>query len=205
MKKLLISLVLLIFNLNTGYAQAPINVEITGECDPASGTYTFNGLLNGKNNYVRTIIIDGETIVVGVGFDGTKWVLYANNDLTDPGFDNIAVPNESLPPFIGWVQNGCFDGTMIITQSLNSLQIDYSSEIVTLFPNPSPSYVMIENKQGSNDIFNYKIYDLTGRVVTENKSNFNEMLLIDYLTAGTYVIEIRFKNGMSVTKRLIKN
>ncbi len=50
MKKIIFILVLIISFQNNINAQSPINVIITGECSNASGTYTYNGLVNGKNN-----------------------------------------------------------------------------------------------------------------------------------------------------------
>lgn len=205
MKKLLYNLSLAIFCYTFGHAQSPLNVEITGECALASGIYNFNGLVNGKNNYVQTIIDNGESFIIGVGFDGTKWVLYANGDLTDPGFDNIAVPAGLLPPFIGWIRNGCLDGTMIINQSLSDNDITTNTKAIILYPNPCSNAIFIDNKQNSDILFEYKIYDLTGRLISRSISKYNEMILINDLTAGNYLIQIKDKNGLLVTKRFLKN
>lgn len=76
MKKIIFIFLLIISFQNNLNAQNPINVIITGECSYASGTYTYNGQVNGKNNYTQTFVIDGESVVIGVGFDNVKWVLY---------------------------------------------------------------------------------------------------------------------------------
>ena len=76
MKKKIFILLLIISFQNNLNAQNPINVIITGECSRFSGTYTYNGLVNGKNNYTQTFIIDVESVVIGVGFDNIKWVEY---------------------------------------------------------------------------------------------------------------------------------
>lgn len=182
-------------------AQEPINVSVTGDCSDVSGVYTFNGVLNGKNNYVSTFEIDGETITIGVGFDGVKWVLYAEGDLADTGYQNIAVPNTMLPPFIGWTKTQCEEGTMIITQNLG---ISASLEFNTiLYPNPSKDYFLLQNKTNADDNFQYQIIDLSGRITQEGKGSLNENIAITKLLSGNYFVRFTFDNNVIVTKKLI--
>ena len=158
-------------NLN---AQAPLNLIITGECSNVSGTYIFNGLVNGKNNYTQTFTIDGESIVIGLGFDNTKWVLYAEGDLTDDGFSNIAVPAGLLPPFTGWVNTGCTDGTMIIQQNLSTNEINDFEKNTLLYPNPASNYISVKNMYSNDYTIKYTILDLTGRIINSGNTKFSE-------------------------------
>ncbi len=199
MKK--ITLLLLLAFTSIIYAQDPIYVTITGECSDVTGTYTFNGLVNGKNNYVQSFTIAGTTIVIGVGFDGIKWVLYANGDITDDGFDNIAVPDGLLPPFIGWVNSQCADGTMTISQVLN-VDENYLKNII-IYPNPSSDFVIVENSK-DNSSFDYKIVDLTGRVVAIGKSKFNDKISVETLSIGNYLIQIKNEIGQTFNKKFVK-
>ena len=201
MKK--ITLIILLAFTTIIYAQDPIDVVITGECAEVSSTYFYNGLVNGKNNYVQSFVIGGVSLVIGVGFDGTKWVLYANGDITDDGFDNIAVPVGLLPPSIGWVNTGCLDGTMTINQVLNVNENNFKN--ITLYPNPSTNYITIENTNDTNSTFEYKIYDLTGRIVSLGNSKYNDKIVIESLTIGNYLIQIKEDNGAIFNQKIIKN
>ncbi|WP_395063739.1 T9SS type A sorting domain-containing protein [Flavobacterium sp.] len=204
MKKIILILVVIFFNQNTANAQAPINVVITGDCVDVSGTYSYTGLVNGKNNYAQTFNFGGTPIVIGVGYDGVKWVLYADGDLTDDGFSNSAVPAGLLPPFTGWVHTGCADGTMVINQTLSSNDVDNFDKNISLYPNPSTNTIIIANNKGMNDVFNYKILDLTGRIVSYGTSRYDEKINIDNITNGNYIVEIKTQDDQAVSKRLIK-
>lgn len=186
-------------------AQSPINVVITGDCSVYSGTYTFNGLVNDKNNYTQTFEIEGENIVIGVGFDNTKWVLYADGDLTDDGFSNIAVPTGLLPPFTGWVSTQCENGIMIIEQDLSTNDFDNLNNSILVYPNPTTNFITITSKQNSVENFIYRIFDITGRVITSGNSKFTEQINVDLLNNGSYLIQLETENGNKSTKKFIKN
>jgi hypothetical protein len=205
MKKIIFILLLIISFQNNLNAQNPINVIITGECSYVSGTYTYNGLVNGKNNYTQTFVIDGESVVIGVGFDNVKWVLYADGDLTDDGFSNIAVPTGLLPPFTGWVNTGCLDGTMIIDQNLSTNDFESFNGKILIYPNPTNNFITIKNEENSSEYFKYKIFDLTGRNIISGNSKFNEQINVESLTIGNYLIQLETENGQKLTKKLIKN
>ncbi|GAA4080006.1 hypothetical protein GCM10022389_27660 [Flavobacterium cheonanense] len=205
MKKIIFIFLLIISFQNNLNAQNPINVIITGECSYASGTYTYNGQVNGKNNYTQTFVIDGESVVIGVGFDNVKWVLYAEGDLTDDGFSNIAVPTGLLPPFTGWVNTGCLDGTMIIDQNLSTNDFESFNGKILIYPNPTNNFITIKNKENSSEYFKYKIFDLTGRNIISGNSKFNEQINVESLTIGNYLIQLETENGQKSTKKLIKN
>lgn len=202
MKKLLLILFFGLINQNVINAQEPLNVVITGDCLDASGIYEFNGLVNGKNNYVHTFVIDGVNFVAGVGFDGTKWVLYANGDLTDTGYENIAVPIGMLPPFIGWYGTGCIDGTMTISQSLSINNTKIATNI-SVYPNPSTHFIVVENSKNNNNQFDYNILDITGRNVFSGNANYNEKIYTESLTKGNYILELKDTEGQIFNKKLI--
>ena len=209
MKKIIYILFLsVLFYQNNLTAQSPINVIITNECDILSGSYLFNGLVNGKNNYTLTINDMGYIYVIGVGFDNIKWVLYLDGDLTDYGFSNSAVPSGVLPPFSGWVpfaDNCDSTGTMIIEQSLSTIDIEGFNKKTLIFPNPSMSFITIQNKESSSESFEYKIVDFTGRNVKSGNSKFNQKIDIESLKNGNYIIQIETDKGEKLIEKLIKN
>ena len=197
-----------LFYQNNLTAQSPINVIITNICSDVSGSYLFNGLVNGKNNYTLTINDMGYIYVIGVGFDNIKWVLYLDGDLTDYGFSNSAVPSGVLPPFSGWVpfaDNCDSTGTMIIEQSLSTIDIEGFNKKTLIFPNPSMSFITIQNKESSSESFEYKIVDFTGRNVKSGNSKFNQKIDIESLKNGNYIIQIETDKGEKLIEKLIKN
>ncbi len=209
MKKYIYILFLsVLFYQNNLTAQSPINVIITNICSDVSGSYLFNGLVNGKNNYTLTINDMGYIYVIGVGFDNIKWVLYLDGDLTDYGFSNSAVPSGVLPPFTGWVPvavNCDSTGTMTIEQSLSTIDIEGFNKKTLIFPNPSMSFITIQNKESSSESFEYKIVDFTGRNVKSGNSKFNQKIDIESLKNGNYIIQIETDKGEMLTEKLIKN
>ena len=209
MKKIIYILFLsVLFYQNNLTAQSPINVIITNICSDVSGSYLFNGLVNGKNNYTLTINDMGYIYVIGVGFDNIKWVLYLDGDLTDYGFSNSAVPSGVLPPFSGWVpfaDNCDSTGTMIIEQSLSTIDIEGFNKKTLIFPNPSMSFITIQNKESSSESFEYKIVDFTGRNVKSGNSKFNQKIDIESLKNGNYIIQIETDKGEKLIEKLIKN
>jgi len=209
MKKIIYILFLsVLFYQNNLTAQSPINVIITNICSDVSGSYLFNGLVNGKNNYTLTINDMGYIYVIGVGFDNIKWVLYLDGDLTDYGFSNSAVPSGVLPPFTGWVpfaDNCDSTGTMIIEQSLSTIDIEGFNKKTLIFPNPSMSFITIQNKESSSESFEYKIVDFTGRNVKSGNSKFNQKIDIESLKNGNYIIQMETDKGEMLTEKLIKN
>jgi hypothetical protein len=204
MKKSFLILCCIFFIKNFAQAQSAINVTITGECAPTSATYLYNGLVNGKNNYAVTLIIDSVSTVFAVGFDGIKWVLYIDGDITDDGFSNIAVPAGLLPPFTGWVATQCNTGTMVISQVVAVNDANNFEKNVMIYPTPSANYIIIENTKDANNIFEYKILDLVGKTITSENSMYNTKIMIENLVSGSYIIQINDTNGRIANKKLVK-
>lgn len=204
MRKIIFIIMLIISFQNNLNAQSPINVIITGDCSDVSGSYTFNGVVNGKNNYTKTFVIDGESIVFGVGFDNTKWVLYTDGDLTDDGFSNIAVPPGLLPPFTGRVNIQCENGTMIIEQNLSTNDFENFNSKILVYPNPTNNFITIKSKKKSAENFRYKIFDITGRNVINGNSKFNEQINVESLNIGNYIIQLETENGQKSTEKITK-
>lgn len=126
-------------------------------------------------------------------------------DLTDDGFSNTAVPTGLLPPFTGWVNTGCLDGTMIIDQNLSTNDFESFNGKILIYPNPTNNFITIKNKENSSEYFKYKIFDLTGRNIISGNSKFNEQINVESLTIGNYLIQLETENGQKSTKKLIKN
>ncbi len=203
MKKTILIIFLVVFQLQVN-AQSAIDVVITGDCSPFSGTYQFNGLVNGKNNYVQTFMVDSEPQIVAVGFDNSQWVLYGNGDLTDYGFSNIAVPEGNLPPYVGWVNTQCQSGTMTINLNLAVVDQNNFEKNVMLVPNPAQQYLTIAQSNNDGTALQYEIVDIMGRIVSKGASQFGNHISIEKLPNGLYTVKIKNKTGQVTSKKLIK-
>ncbi len=203
MKKTALILFLIVFQFQAS-AQSDIDVVITGDCSPFSGTYQFNGLVNGKNNYVQTFLVGSEPQIVAVGFDSSQWVLYGNGDLTDFGFSNIAVPEGNLPPYVGWVNTQCESGTMTINLNLAVVDQNNFEKNVMLVPNPAQQHLTIAQRSNDGTILQYEIVDIMGRIVSKGASQFATPISIENLANGLYSVKIKNKTGQVISKKLIK-
>jgi hypothetical protein len=149
-------------NITISKTEAPILDVITisisgGPCDFLDGFYSNNGLLNGKNTYVFT-----ENSFYGIAFDGTKWVLYANNNIAFAGFENLNVSADLTPPLTGWTASMC-SGSLSIQLGVNACYNDTISDL--------------ENIATGNDIKFYS--EATGGSALDN---------IDVVTSGNYYV-----------------
>ncbi len=208
-KKYLSFFVLYIFIKITLHAQEPIIVSITEDCNPVSGNFNFDSILNGKNNYLNQIIntSTGEITIIEIGFDGIKWVLYTENDLTDIGFYNLNIPNNLLPPNTGWQVFDCDNGTMSIiggaTISILENQIENSLKI---YPNPTNGNSTIRILSDF-DIQSVAILNTLGvniqQIITRSITN-NIIIQLLERKKGLFYLRIKYINGnIKITKIII--
>lgn len=92
-----------------------------------------------------------------------------------------------------------------VTNALGISEIDISKTKISTYPNPANNFITIQNRQNLTDNFEYKILDLTGRIVKNGYSNFNEQINIESLTNGNYIIQIQTDSNQNFTQKFIKN
>ena len=126
------------------------------------------------------VVISGKNVILR--FNGTTWVL------------QTTYPNGNPVPAL---QDVC--------GSLSVSEIENNENKISIFPNPTNNFITIQNRQNLIDNFEFKIVDLTGRIVKNGNSKFNEQINIEGLTSGNYVIQIQTENGEKFTEKLIKN
>jgi hypothetical protein len=88
-----------------------VNIDVTysGNCASLNGTYINSGLLNGYYDF-QLIYIMG---VFHISYDGTKWVLWENHDISNTGFMSSSNASNGLyPPTTGWIPTGCEAGDL---------------------------------------------------------------------------------------------
>ena len=80
------------------------------------------------------------------------------------------------------------------TQKFNTLKIN-------VYPNPTNDIVNIETDE---TLFNYIIYDVSGRQIQSNLFAGNNQISLQYLTTGTYFIKVTTVQGNSGTVKVVK-
>jgi Secretion system C-terminal sorting domain len=98
-----------------------------------------------------------------------------------------------------------FDFPLIEPVSLANYNFDKSIIGSVVFPNPFQESFCISNTVGKNEDFEFKIIDISGRVVKFGKVINDEKINAETLQTGTYILEIRDKKGISSLKKVIKN
>ena len=175
--------VILLLQITFSYAQNNINVFVTGDCSQGSAIYEYAGLLNGKYTYTQNFVVEGETIVLNIGFDGTQWVWYLDGNLADFGFFNTNVPSGLLPPFTSWQLGDCEEGTLVINEVLSNQEFENNK--ITLYPNPATDYIFIKNNTQNLE---YVIFDSNGRTIQEGKTS--QKIEVTSLQKGLYMIKM---------------
>ena len=164
-----------------------------GNCNAMSDT-------NGDNIWDVTVKLQsGDTIEYKYSAD--SWSIQETNDPNgfctngDPNFTNrvLIVPvNDTILPDVCWGScDTCSPIGAIDNLELNDLSI---------FPNPTSSFLTIKSNKLISPI---SIYDITGKLVLQNKGNSNEIILdISNLNSGLYFIKSNSQNS-SIRKRFI--
>lgn len=121
---------------------------------------------------------------IGLMFNGTTWV----SQVLDPNGNAFDVLQE-----VG------VDGQLLNLFNFNI------QKLISIYPNPTNNFITIQNKENSTENFEYKIVDLTGRIVKSGISKFNEQINIVSLEIGNYIIQIQTDNKEIISQKIIKN
>ena len=92
-----------------------------------------------------------------------------------------------------------------IQTTLGNNELELKNNKLIIYPNPTSNYITIQNKEYSTEKFDYKLLDLTGKIVKIGNLTFDEKINIESLTSGYYVIKIETENKEKFTEKLLKN
>jgi hypothetical protein len=95
----------------------------------------------------------------------------------------------------------------LVKMSLNNLGLEEVSFVkkLLIYPNPTKNIFTVNNIENAFSNFEYRIFDLTGRIIKNGESKFNEQINIENLTSGNYIIQIETEDRKITTEKLIKN
>lgn len=101
-----------------------------------------------------------------------------------------------------WMRSGWYEG--LVKMSPNNLNTEeYILTNKLLYPNPATNEITIINTQDSK--YEYYIYDISGKLVQNNKALYNQPIDISQLQQGVYVLKtISDDNGVEIHKLVKK-
>lgn len=75
---------------------------------------------------------------------------------------------------------------------------------IKISSNPISENFQVINNQNNQSSFDYKIYDLSGRQISQNRTQFNSDINISSLSNGTYILEMKDDFGKTTKHKIIK-
>ncbi|MCJ8154804.1 T9SS type A sorting domain-containing protein [Chryseobacterium sp. SSA4.19] len=87
---------------------------------------------------------------------------------------------------------------------VNDTAVDTGQSSLALYPNPVGNTLTIQNKNKGNDSFEYRIFDVSGKMVQNGSSQFNTETHVQELQKGNYIIQIKTKD-IRQSLKFIKN
>jgi hypothetical protein len=92
---------------------------------------------------------------------------------------------------------GEFDGILVkITNLTTSIENNGKNNQITISPNPTKDLIYITSKH----IFDFKLYDLTGKVIMEYKSQSDLKIDLSNYSNGVYVLQFNNESGQFYEK-----
>ncbi|AUP78691.1 T9SS type A sorting domain-containing protein [Flavivirga eckloniae] len=166
------------------FSQENLTAIITGDCSNRSGTYQFNGIVNGKNHYQHS-----ERASTSLGYNGSQWMLYQTGQMNGArAFNNLNTSSDLTPPKTGWTGASC-NGTFILEYSstLKTNNLTHDDKQIIISPNPSSENIEIKGlkKQHQRGVIN----NINGKKIKEIK-NIYDKINISSLSKGIYFIII---------------
>jgi len=170
--------------------------------NPANGAILNTSipfLFENINSPRMAIDKEGRIFVTNGGVNGAVYSF--NPDLTLRWSANVGVLNHSGPALAD-------NGTLIISSSTHVFAFRGSGTVniaknsfkeCSIFPNPAINYLFIS---GLNENVNVAIFDLTSKLVYNNKVSDNQIDVSNFQN-GSYIMKIETSNGI-ITKKFIK-
>jgi hypothetical protein len=90
--------------------------------------------------------------------------------------------------------------TLITSQNENNFLAD-----VLVYPNPTADFVTLKFEQGTSSHFNFKIFDMAGKLVNEGRAtNTNPNISFQGLASGQYTMSLIHQNNKTQNISIIK-
>lgn len=157
-----------------------------------------------SNNFIttnETLGNDGEIDVITFG-GVPPYEYQLNNSLAIPPFENLS---NGIYNIIVTDYNNCsVTDTVTINSSLNTINTTNETNTISIYPNPVVSGKKIIIKTTLDNIDNFKIKDIEGKIVYESKISIDPIQIKQ--NSGMYFIEFYDKNNrITNIKKFIVN
>jgi hypothetical protein len=101
--------------------------------------------------------------------------------------------------------NPTINSSVLITEGAHPLAVNQiANSKFSIYPNPANDIINVKFNDSLTEIKGIEIYDLTGRLITDQKTN-SSTVNIKKLAIGTYILMIKDENGNQFTEKFIKN
>ncbi len=92
---------------------------------------------------------------------------------------------------------------LVFQQTTNVIETSETAEKVTVFPNPFNDKIEVVIKNNiQSEVF---LFDVTSRKILQQKFTNSVSLNTEQLAKGIYLYEVRDKNGLYKTGKVLKN
>jgi len=132
--------------------------------------------------------------------NGNNSIIFSFYSWTNPNLTCIYVDDASAGYLGSWNKDTTSTFVNNETECATLSSSPFANDNFALYPNPVHDYLTIEI--GNSSISKSEIYDLTGKKILETKSN---ILNVNHLENGIYMIKITAENGAVTTQKIIKN
>lgn len=155
--------------------------------------------------YITDIFTNADTVTVtweivdssGVTSIITTYVLGNGSGVYDLQL-SIFCPQKSANEYFTVTQAVYFDGSDVHLLGIEDLNL----MDVAIYPNPTTNLVKIVFTQASFDL---RIYDSSGKIISEYKLNSGQQISLAQLQSGVYFFDLRSNDGEHLVKRVVKN
>lgn len=165
----------------------------------------------GKNEGLSTSQINTVLVVNNNIFIGTDAGIYYSSNNGDNWLnvsDGLSIKKiKSLIVSDNTIYAGT-DGSGVWSRPLSEINTGISETFynadITLYPNPTNEYISV-NSNFFNESFEFRIYSITGELIKQDKSHFNNRIFIGDINSGIYYISIKVANDVYTKKITIKH
>lgn len=192
-------------NAVDGYEGGPTDVSFTISLDngltnctgsPITGSINFAGSATPASDFSNL-----NTFSIPTGVGSITHTLTVIDDGLDECDESVIATLSNLN--VGSVNPAASMDTAYIIDDECTNSLDELNEVgLTVYPNPASHFVSFEAKQ---QMSSYTIVDVHGRIMDAGKiDGIKHQIALDFLSKGTYFVEIHFENGTSINRKVVK-
>ena len=178
------------------------NVSLTVSNSGGSDAETVNSMITVNPIPAAPVVTYSLGVLESNYSSGNQW--YGASGLISGATGQTYVPTDNGFYYATYVDaNGCVSepsGSVLVNASVEELYF----ETLSVFPNPIGNLFSV-TWSGDAQVTDYRIVDVTGRVLMNGKVTENGMLTVntELLSSGTYILELLTDKG-TVNKTLVK-